>query len=95
MLKKSKQCTKRKSSTKIMKWLNSGPKKIYRIQIAKQPESFQITTLKLNRLNSPVEKLIHEGCIKFMIQTASCLQKTHFEPKDTNKLSVKGLNDTA
>lgn len=25
--------------------------------------------------------------------TTNCLQKTHFEPKDTNKLSVKGLND--
>ena len=34
MLKKSKQYTKRKSNTKIMKWLNSGPKKIYRKQTA-------------------------------------------------------------
>ena len=81
MLKKSKQCTKRKSNTKIMKWLNSGPKKIHRNkqQNSRSPPNnyFKTKQIKLTSGKTDTHRMY-----KIYDKTVSCLQKTHFEPKD-------------
>ena len=82
MLKKSKQCTKRKSNTKIMKWLNSGPKKIYKKTNSKIAEVLPNNYCKTKQIKLTSGKTDTRRMYKIYGTTASCLQKIHFEPKD-------------
>ena len=53
-----------------------------------------LITLKVNDLNAPIKRHRVADPIKIHDPSICCLQETHFEPKDTFRLKVKGWNTT-
>ena len=51
-----------------------------------------IITLNVNGLNAPIKQHRVADWIKRHDPSICCLQETHFEPKDTFRLKVKGWN---
>ena len=49
-----------------------------------------IISINLNGLNAPIKRHRVADWIKRNDPSICCLQETHFEPKDTFRLSVKG-----
>ena len=49
-----------------------------------------ITTLSVNELNAPTKRIRLAEWIQKQDPYISCLQETHFRPKDTYKLKVRG-----
>ena len=49
-----------------------------------------IITLNVNGLNAPIKRHRVADWIKRQDPSICCLQETHFEPKDTSRLKVKG-----
>ena len=52
--------------------------------------SLSIFTLNVNGLNAPIKRHRVADWIKRHDPSICCLQETHFEPKDTSRLKVKG-----
>ena len=53
-----------------------------------------IITLNVNRLNAPTKRHKLAEWIQKQDTYICCLQKTHFRPKDTYRLKVKGWKNT-
>ena len=49
-----------------------------------------IITLKINRINTLIKRHRVTGWINKQDLSICCLQNTHFRPKDTGRLKVKG-----
>ena len=49
-----------------------------------------IATLNVNGLNAPIKRHRVADWIKKQDPYICCIQETHFRPKDTHKLKVKG-----
>lgn len=74
---------------------NEGPEKALRHTetksiITKVYASLPVITLNVNGLSSPNKDRNWQNVLKTYGPTIYCLQKTHFRPKDTNRLKVKG-----
>ena len=52
--------------------------------------SLSINALNVNGLNAPIKRHRVADWIKRHDPSICCLQETHFEPKDTSRLKVKG-----
>ena len=51
-----------------------------------------IITLNVNRLNAPTKRYRRTEWIQKQDLYICCLQETHFKPRDTYRLKVKGWN---
>ena len=49
-----------------------------------------IATLNVNGLNTPIKRHKVADWIKTQDSYVCCIQETHFRPKDTHKLKMKG-----
>ena len=49
-----------------------------------------VTTLNVNGLNAPTKRHRLAECIQKQDPYICCLQETHFRPKDTYRLKVRG-----
>ena len=51
---------------------------------------FSIITLNVNGLNAPIKRQKLAGWIQNQDPYICCLQETHFKPRDTYRLKLKG-----
>ena len=58
--------------------------------MASLKSSLSIISLNVNGLNAPIKHHRVADWIKRHDPSICCLQETHFEPKDTSRLKVKG-----
>ena len=50
-----------------------------------------IATLNINGINAPIKRHRLANWIKIQDPCTCCIQETHFRPKDTHQLKVKGM----